>query len=79
ALLVGDHPVRDLQAARAAGLHALDIRQLPAAPAANGAHNAGAGGFAALPAVVERMNRRAQSATPGAAFAARGRAVGLRA
>ena len=79
ALLVGDHPVRDLQAARAAGLHALDIRQLPAAPAASGAHNARAGGFAALPAVVERMNRRAQSATPGAAFAARGRAVGLRA
>jgi len=31
ALLVGDHPVRDLQAARAAGLHALHIRQLPAA------------------------------------------------
>jgi len=31
ALLVGDHPIRDLQAARAAGLHALHIRQLPAA------------------------------------------------
>lgn len=57
ALFVGDHPLRDLQAARAAGLHALDIRQLPA--------------------VVERMNRRAQSAAPGAAFAPRGRAAGV--
>jgi len=30
ALLVGDHPIRDLQAAQAAGLHALHIRHLPA-------------------------------------------------
>lgn len=41
ALFVGDHPLRDLQAARAAGLQALDIRHLPdalalAPPAAAG-------------------------------------------
>lgn len=59
ALFVGDHPLRDLQAARDAGLHAMDIRHLPA--------------------VVERMKRRAQSAAPGAAFAARGRTESLRA